>query len=71
MDDTIKLLLKQTNYSRKIIHQKLKDNNSIEQIIEDYLKPDIKHTPQIKNINVQIMDEIRNFCDLSFKPLKN
>ena len=68
-EELIKMIMRQTDYDREKILERLKfwNYNSLH-VIKEYLNPDFKKPKPIKKktLNQQIMTEIRTFCDQLF-----
>ena len=62
-EERLKLIMRQTNYTKEEALNKLKNKNVLD-IIKEYLKADLKvKQNKEKSINQKVMDEIRTFCD--------
>ena len=62
-EERLKLIMRQTNYTKEEALKKLNNNNVLD-IIKEYLKADLKvQKNKEKSINQKVMDEIRTFCD--------
>jgi len=63
-EERIKLIMRQTNYTKEEAFKKLNNNNNVLDVIKEYLKKDyIIQKNKEKSINQKVMDEIRTFCD--------
>ena len=66
-EERLKLIMRQTNYTKEEALNKLNNNNVIG-IIKEYLKKDFDDQKnKEKSINQKVMDEIRTFCDTGHK----
>ena len=63
-EERLKLIMRQTNYTKEEAFKKLNNNNNVLDVIKEYLKKDqIIQKKKEKSINQKVMDEIRTFCD--------
>ena len=67
-DEIIKFVTMQTDYTKEIAEEKLKENDfNYVKVIKEYLNPNLatekKAPPKQRSTNEKMMDEIRNFMD--------